>query len=85
MSDFKKIIFSGTCLCGHTYDHHHLGIIASQEAADIMGPYLPLECVFFGSNEDGGLDENGNGHCGHYIDMDNPDEELKSQWHGTKR
>ncbi len=49
-----------------------------------MGSYLPLECEFFGSNENGGLDANGEHHCGHYVDIDNPDQELLREWKGTK-
>jgi hypothetical protein len=27
MSSFRKIIYSGTCLCGHSYEDHHLGMV----------------------------------------------------------
>lgn len=29
-------------------------------------PYVAQECEFFGCNEDGGLDEKGQPHCGMY-------------------
>lgn len=80
---FKKIIYSGICLCSHSYEDHHLGIILNPDALKVMGPYLPQECEFFGSNEDGGLDENGQSHCHHYVDVNNPDEEMKKQWRAT--
>jgi len=30
--------------------------------------YIPQECEFYGCNEEGGLDEEGNPHCGQYVD-----------------
>jgi len=87
MSDykFKKIIYSGICLCGHDQHEHHGGMILNEEAYKIMGPRLPQECEYFGCNEDGGFDELGEDHCSSYVDKDNPDEELKKSWQGTKR
>ena len=31
-------------------------------------PYIPEECEFYGFNERGGLDADGNKHCGQYKD-----------------
>ncbi len=85
MTSFRKIIYSGTCLCGHSYEDHHLGMVMNPEAAAIVGPHLPGECVFFGTNEDGGLDEHGEAHCERYIDVDDPDPEVRARWKGTRR
>ena len=82
---FKKIIYSGVCLCGHSYGNHHLGMIANPEAYKIMGPYLPQEGEYCGCNEYGGMDEEGEIHCCGYIDKDNPDPEILNRWRGTKR
>lgn len=70
---FKKQNLTGMCICGHAFDRHHLGIIANTEAYEIMGPYLAQECEAFGFNEMGGLDEDGNEHCGWYIDVEDLD------------
>lgn len=72
--EFKKIIYSGTCKCGHSWQDHHLGIVANIEAAKIIGDYLPQECEYYGCNEDGGLDKEGNPHCSRYIDREDPDD-----------
>ena len=85
MADFKKRIYSGVCLCGHSYEDHHLSMVMNPEAYAIMGPHLPAECVFFGTNEDAGLDENGDDHCHGYVDVDEPDPAVRSAWLGTKR
>jgi hypothetical protein len=72
-------------MCGHRYEDHHLGMVLNPEAYAVMGPHLPEECEFFGSNEDGGLDENGDEHCHRYVDADDPDPAARSTWTGTKR
>jgi hypothetical protein len=41
-------------------------------------PYVPQECEFYGCNEYGGLDEDGNPHCGQYIDKDAGTQEDKN-------
>jgi len=46
---------------------------------------VPGECLFFGSNETGGLDEHGEDHCYGYVDRGNPDPEERKRWHGTAR
>lgn len=85
MSEFTKVIYSGTCLCGHSYEDHHIGIVVNPEALTIMGPYLPQECEFFGSNENGGLDENGEQHCRRYVDAEDPEASFRAEWRGTRR
>jgi hypothetical protein len=85
MADFKKRIYSGVCVCGHSYENHHLGVVLNPEAYAVIGLYLPEECEFFGSNEDGGLDENGEDHCRRDVDAEEPDPEARSTWIGTKR
>ena len=62
--------YSGMCHCGHPYDdHHNSGIVKG-----IAGV-----CEFFGCNEEGGLDENGNIHCLRYIDTTQQDEPSRTQ------
>lgn len=85
MSAFRKVIYFGTCLCGHSYEDHHLGMVLNPEALAIMGPYLQGECEFFGWNESGGFDENGNPHCMRYVDADDPEESFRVEGQGTRR
>ncbi len=60
---------SGVCVCGHTWDRHHLGMVARQEYVDATGEYyIAQECEEYGFNEMGGLDREGNYHCGGYKD-----------------
>ena len=82
---FRKVIYSGTCLCGHKVDDHHISLVMNPEAVKIMGDRFPDECLFFGCNEDGGLDEDGEHHCGRYVDQADPDYCRKKEWHGTRR
>lgn len=85
MSEFKPIIYSGTCLCGHRYKSHHLSMVLSPEAYEVLGPEVPGACLKYGSNELEGLDENGEVHCFGYVDVDDPDEERHATWRGTRR
>ncbi len=39
MAAFKKRIYSGTCLRGHSYEDHHLGLVLNPEARALMGPH----------------------------------------------
>lgn len=78
MTKWKPYIISGVCVCGHSYEDHHLGLIMNSEIlAEIREqepnhpPYLPQECEYFGCNETGGLDTDGNIHCDNYQDKDN--------------
>lgn len=72
-------------MCGHNYEDHHLSMVANPEAYAVMGPYFPDECLFFGANESGGLDENGRVHCMCYVDVADPDPAVRAAWTGTKR
>ena len=85
MTDFRKRIYSGVCMCGHRYEDHHLGMVLNPAAYAVIGPHLPEECEFFGCNEDGGLDENGEEHCHRYVDAEEPDTETRAAWTGTTR
>jgi hypothetical protein len=59
------------CHCGHPYDDHH--------NAGIVEGIIAGVCEFFGCNEEGGLDDNGNIHCLRYIDTTQPDEPSRTQ------
>lgn len=60
---------SGICVCGHSWEDHHLGMVMNVEyVKDTKEGYIPQECEFFGSNESGGLDREGNPHCFSYRD-----------------
>jgi hypothetical protein len=71
----EKKIYSGVCKCGHSWKDHHLGVVMNEDYLTATGEaYLPQECEFYGWNESGGLDKDGNDHCHNYIDKDNPNE-----------
>lgn len=63
---------SGICICGHSWEEHHLGVVMNREYAEKTGEaYLPQECEAYGFNEVGGLKyENGKwiDHCQNYQD-----------------
>ena len=82
---FQPVIYSGTCLCGHHYKHHHLSMILNPEAYEILGPEYPGACLKYGCNEDEGLDEGGDVHCFGFVDVDDPDPERIAAWKGTRR
>ena len=66
---------SGTCQCGHSWEDHHLSMVMRQEyIEDTKEVYIPEECLFYGCNEAGGLDAEGNEHCWKYRDEKWPDE-----------
>ena len=66
---------SGVCICGHSWEDHHLGCVMNADYAEATKEsYVPGECEFFGSNEDGGLDAEGNDHCFGYRDSALPNE-----------
>ena len=62
--------YSLICHCGHEYDDHHNSWLVEGKAGI---------CEFFGCNEEGGLDENGNIHCLRYIDTTQPDEPSRTR------
>jgi len=60
---------TGVCVCGHRWNDHHLGIVMNPAFYDATGEeFFPQECEFYGCNERGGLDAEGNFHCGMYRD-----------------
>ena len=60
---------TGICVCGHSYQDHHLGVVLNSEFGAATGEcYVPQECEAFGSNEMGGLDSLGQEHCQRYRD-----------------
>ena len=77
MVNFKPYIVSGMCVCGHSWEDHHLGVIMNEDYIDFLKKnfpdhpgYLPQECEYFGSNEQGGKDSEGNEHCWQYEDSE---------------
>lgn len=60
---------SGICKCGHSWEDHHLGMVLNVNYfRQTKEPYVPQECEHYGFNEDGGMDDQGNFHCGQYED-----------------
>ena len=79
VSDFKwtRWFYSGVCRCGHSWEDHHNGCVMNSEYAKLcedwgQPPYIPQECEYYGCNEDGGLDEKGEPHCGRFVDKETP-------------
>jgi hypothetical protein len=86
MPEYKKNYYSGICLCGHSWENHHLSMVASLDYIKVTNEgTIPGECLRFGCNETGGLDENGDDHCFGYVDKGHPDKEELDRWQGTKR
>ena len=74
---FKPRIISGTCVCGHSWEEHHLGVIVNPDILEEIKQnypehpwYIPMECEYYGFNETGGLDDEGRKHCFGYRDKD---------------
>ena len=66
---------SGICICGHSFDEHHLGMVLNPEYLQQTGEfYIPEECEHYGFNETGGLDKDGKEHCFKYRDEKWPEE-----------
>jgi hypothetical protein len=65
---------SGICICGCSWEDHHLGIVMSKEYLEsTVEAYIPGECDRFGFNETGGMkyDETTKtwvNHCHGYVD-----------------
>jgi len=86
MPKFKKHYYSGICLCGHSWENHHLSMVMNLEAIEENNEgTVPGECLRYGNNEWGGLDEHGEDHCSGYIDKDDPDPAERARWRGTTR
>ena len=65
---------SGVCVCGHSWEEHHLGWVLNTEyLQQTKEGYIPQECEHYGFNEAGGLMPDADGewvdHCGSYIDQ----------------
>ena len=66
---------SGVCVCGHPWNEHHLSVVMRADRVMTDGGregYIPEECEFYGFNENGGLDLDGNEHCRGYRDTLDP-------------
>ena len=60
---------SGMCVCGHSWEDHHLGMVMNSDYFEATKEaYIAQECEFYGFNEMGGLDPEGNDHCHSYKD-----------------
>jgi len=65
---------SGICVCGCSWEDHHLCVVMNREYAEATGEaYVPQECEAFGFNEVGGMKYNEetkrwDAHCQSYID-----------------
>jgi hypothetical protein len=63
---------SGVCVCGHSWEDHHLGCVMNVDYANATGEsYVPDECNFYGCNEVGGMQyvvEQWVDHCHRYVD-----------------
>ncbi len=61
---------SGICVCGHTWEQHHLGVVLNEPFRLATGEaYVPQECEAFGFNETGGYGPDGEPHhCDGYRD-----------------
>lgn len=60
---------TGVCVCGHSWQDHHLGVVMNQAYYEATGEaYIPQECEFYGWNARGGLDSVGGIHCEMYRD-----------------
>ena len=71
---------SGVCICGCSWDEHHLGVVMNKEYYEKTGEaYVPQECDHFGCNETGGMKFNKEtgeweDHCFGYRDSMLPEE-----------
>lgn len=79
---YLKKVYSGTCLCGHGVRSHHCMVIARQDVVNLLREDVsPGACLVFGRNEDEHL---GWDHCSGYVDVDEPDETIRSSWKGNR-
>jgi hypothetical protein len=74
MGKKKEWIRSGVCVCGHSWEDHHCGMIMNEDTLSNLPeghpPYIPQECEHYGFDEFGGLDADGNEHCQYYRDTE---------------
>jgi len=60
---------SGICVCGHSHEDHHGQMVMNPVYYRKTKEYrYPEECEYYGCNEDGGMDDEGQYHCGQYKD-----------------
>lgn len=60
---------SGICMCGHSWEDHHCSMVMNITYYKKTKEYcVPEECLYYGCNEEGGLDDDGNPHCFGYLD-----------------
>lgn len=79
VTTWTKQYYSGVCVCGHSWDVHHLCMVMNLDYFNQTGECtVPQECEFYGCNEYGGLDAQGNEHCGGYVDKDDPTNGINS-------
>ena len=70
MSDYDHPV--PDCICGHSWEDHHHGAVLNPDypsddhAQGIHAGWLAEECEYYGFNEWGGLDNEGNKHCQRY-------------------
>ena len=73
VKNFKRLYSgkhrSGTCVCGHLAEDHHGHMVMNLLYYRKTGEYrYPGECEYYGCNEESGLDDKGQFHCGQYKD-----------------
>lgn len=80
--DVDRVVYSGTCLCGHPAEDHHGAVIGDDRLAEALGLHVvPIGgCEFFDCNEGEGLDAAGELHCVAYLDREDPDPERRVLW-----
>lgn len=60
---------TGVCVCGHSYDMHHCGIVMNADYFAQTGEeVVPGGCCFYSCNEGEGLGPDGEPHCFNYVD-----------------
>jgi hypothetical protein len=68
MTEFKKQIYSGICVCSHHADRHTGNMVMNREAYRQTGESRYTgECLFYGFNEFTDF------HCPQFWDKDNPE------------
>lgn len=72
-SKYSGPLNSGICVCGHSWEEHHLGLVMNRDYIMATGEgYIPQECEYYGCNEIGGMMWDKDGmlveHCMGYVD-----------------
>ncbi len=80
----RKIVFSGTCMCGHSSVAHHGHFATKSEVIAAWGTNRhPGACLAYACFDKEGQDTSGGIHCHAYVDALNPDANEKLKWLGT--